>query len=134
MHVLQETPEESFEEWANLHNKVYASDAERAQRLTVWLDNLAYIQSFNAKKASHWVRPNPSICPRFAKRKAVTCSDCMPSGCKACPACTAYLHLQEQRPLVNKHCPMHSHAVAAGGATKRVIKRVPWSTCQPVPQ
>lgn len=66
MHVLQETPEESFEEWANLHNKVYASDVERAERLTVWLDNLAYIQSFNAKKASHWVRPNPSICPRFA--------------------------------------------------------------------
>ena len=54
--MLQESPEEMFDEWAAKHDKVYSSDAERAERASVWRDNVAYIESYNAKEASHWVR------------------------------------------------------------------------------
>ena len=55
--MLQESPEEAFEEWVALHSKVYASGEERAERLAVWVDNLAFIESYNTRTTSHWVRP-----------------------------------------------------------------------------
>ena len=36
---------------------MYVSDEERAERLSVWVDNLAFIESYNTRTTSHWVRP-----------------------------------------------------------------------------
>lgn len=59
--MLQESPEEAFEEWVAVHDKAYATEGERAHRAAVWRDNLAYIQAYNAQETTHWVRAPPSV-------------------------------------------------------------------------
>ena len=61
LRMLQESPEEAFEEWVAAHEKVYATEGERAHRAAVWRDNLAYIEAYNAQETTHWVRPPPSV-------------------------------------------------------------------------
>eukprot|EP00892_Ulva_mutabilis_P008077 jgi/Ulvmu1/5641/UM231_0004.1 len=55
----RDSPEQAFREWAEVHQKVYATEDERALRYGVWLDNLDYIESYNAMQSSHWLALSP---------------------------------------------------------------------------
>lgn len=56
VHILQDRSEGAFSEWMEKNNKSYSSDEERARRYKIWLDNLEYIEAYNAKGGSSHVR------------------------------------------------------------------------------
>jgi len=52
-------PEFHFQQWVAEHSKPYAGNpVEYARRLAIWLENLEYILSYNAKHSGHWLGLN----------------------------------------------------------------------------
>lgn len=57
--AAQQRPTENFKSWVEQHAKSYANDAvEYGHRMSIWLENLAYIASYNAKTDTHWLGLN----------------------------------------------------------------------------
>lgn len=53
---MQDEPHSAFGAWTQVHKKVYETEDEHARRYAIWLDNLDYVESYNSRHSTHWVR------------------------------------------------------------------------------
>jgi Cathepsin propeptide inhibitor domain (I29) len=52
------TIEGQFNQWTQTHNKIYSSQAEKAQRLQIFSENLKLIEDHNKKNLSYTMKLN----------------------------------------------------------------------------